>query len=364
MKIFAYRVKQSAASLNSAAISVVVVKFDYLCCRALNSEKLKLHAELFEKNGGDSISFDEDYLYEDTFSRAGFVAATTNRVDLCVMVNPYTRHPALTAISALTLDRISGGRTKLIVGRSVEVWIKGWFGYEYSTPQKDLRDYVDVLKRLISGEVVDYASKQFVLRNVSLSMTPLRNRIPIILAAMGPKTLRSATRVSDGVLLNMYTSPSYAKWAMHLVKEERGKLTGFDLGCQIKIVITDDVKEEIQSSKCDIALLLSVPMFGELLLEKSGFETNILEPIRQELKVSERLQRNIDPLQACDASEMARAALLVPDEVAQEFTVIGSVSRCRDRLAEYSAAGINIASLFTSEENFPTVAKHLREIRA
>jgi alkanesulfonate monooxygenase SsuD/methylene tetrahydromethanopterin reductase-like flavin-dependent oxidoreductase (luciferase family) len=340
------------------------VKFDYLCCRALDSETLKLHAELFEGNGGDSISFDEDYLYEDSFSKAGFIAATTNRVDLCVIVNPYTRHPALTAMSALTLDRISGGRTKLIVGRSVEVWIKGWFGYEYSTPQEDLRDYVDVLKRLISGQVVDYVNKQFTLRNVSLGMKPIRNRLPIILAAMGPKTLTLAARVSDGALLNMYTSPSYARWAMHLLEEERGTLTEFDLGCQIKIVITDDVKEETRSSKRDIALLLSVPMFGELLLEKSGFETNILEPIRQELKVSERLQRNIDPVQACDASEAGRAALLVPDEVAEEFTVIGPVSKCRDRLAKYAAAGINVASLFTSEKNFSTVAKHLEEIRA
>jgi alkanesulfonate monooxygenase SsuD/methylene tetrahydromethanopterin reductase-like flavin-dependent oxidoreductase (luciferase family) len=342
---------------------IAVMRFDYLVCRALSSEKLKLHAKLFEENGGDSISFDEDYLFEDTFSRAGFVAATTNNVGLHVMVNPYTRHPALTAMSALTLDRISKGRTRLVVGRSVSIWMNGWFGYEYSTPQMDLRRYVGALSKLMSGEVVNCDSKHFILRNVALSMKPLRSHIPILLAAMGPKTITLAAKISDGVLLNMYTSPTYARWAAQLVMDNKSRLTDFEFGCQIKMVITDNMQAEIQSSKRDIALLLSVPMFGELLLDRSGFETSILEPIRQELKVSERLQNNIDHLQACDAKEASRAASLVPDEVAEEFTVIGPVSKCRDKLAEYSKAGVNLASIFTTEEGFPEVAKHLEDFR-
>lgn len=339
------------------------MKFDFLTCRGLDQKKLGSHAKLFEKNGGDSMSFDEDYMYEDTFTRAGFVAGVTERISLYTMINPYTRHPALMAISGITLDRISGGRAKLVIGRSVEIWMKGWFGYDYSTPIRDLRDYMDLLRKLESGQTVNFANKHFTLRNVSLSMSPFRKHLPILIAAMGPKALRLASKIADGAVLNMYTSPRYAEWVARLVREERETAKDFELGCQIRIAVTENAKSAIRHAKREIALLLSVPRFGELLLDRSGFGLEILDPIRRALKVSERLQHNVDPLQMFDEVELARAASLIPDEIADALTVIGSVSRCRDRLAEYSKAGVDVASLFTSEAEFETVANNLRELR-
>jgi len=337
------------------------MELGFLSCRGLSPQKLKLHCKLVEDSGGYSICFDEDYLCEDTFSRAGFAASITSRVLLNVMPNCYTRHPALTAMSAVTLDRMSGGRMRLLLNRSVGPWMEGLLGYDYRSPAKAMENYLHVLEKLIADEEVNFASKQFTLRNARLNMAPIRSHIPVLIGAMGPRTLEWATKEADGVVLNIYTSSTYAKWATQLIREKSSS-TPFEIGCQIRISITDDAGAKIRSLKPEIAFLLSLPNFGELFLEKSGFETTILDPIREALKMPELLARNRDPAEAFEVGNVPKAISYLPDEVVEVFAAVGSVGKCRERLGEYSKAGVTFGSLFVDENEFEKVATHLHEL--
>ena len=176
--------------------------------------ELARRARLAEERGYDSLWVTERYFQEETFSVLGFLAAATERIELGVgVVNPYTRHPGLVAMAAATADRLAGGRLLLGLGRSDPGVIEGTFGIPYSRPRETLADAVSVIRRLLAGETVDEPDGRFVLREARLAVTPVRPP-PIYLAAIGPRALRLAGAVADGVLLNAYVPAEYVRYAV------------------------------------------------------------------------------------------------------------------------------------------------------
>ena len=201
-------------------------------------------ARLAEYRGYDSLWVTERYFQEETFSLLGFLAAATERIELGVgVVNPYTRHPGLTAMAAATVDRLSAGRVLLGLGRSDPGVIEGTLGMPYEDPRETLSEAVDVIRRLLARETVDQPDGRFALRDASLAVRPLRPT-PIYLAAIGPRALRLAGAVADGVLLNAYVPAAYIPRAVTEVRagaEEAGRdPDAVEIACMLVVRLTGD----------------------------------------------------------------------------------------------------------------------------
>ena len=293
---------------------------------------------LAERRGYGSLWVTERYFQEETFALLGYLAAATERVELGVgVVNPYTRHPALIAMAAATLDRLAGRRLLLGLGRSDRSLIEGALGIQYGLPRAVLGEAAATLRKLLDGEAV---------AGVHLAVRPAR-RPPIYLAAIGPRALRLAGAVADGVLLNAYVPPGYVRYAVEEVRagaREAGRdADAVDVTCMLVVRLTDEPAALLPQLRVRVAQILAEPHVGELLLERGGFDPGIVEPLRAALA----------------ASGAAAAARYVSEEIVEAFTLLGGAEHCRERIEAYRAAGVDRPLLLPRLPDFERVAEAL-----
>ena len=313
-----------------------------------SGDELSGYARISEDAGFDSLWVTERYFHEETFSMLGYLAARTERIRLGVgVVNPYTRNPALLGMGAATLDRLSGGRMMLGLGRSDAGVIAGRMGLEYRAPLSRLRGAVAALRRMWSGERVSDEFAGVSLTNVSLAIRPVRDSLPIYLAAIGPKALRLAGEVADGVLLNAYAPVEYIRWAVNQVRDASSNAgrdpASIDITCMLIVRLTDDPDAMLPSLRERVARLIAEPFVGEVLLGKSGFDTSILAPVRELIA----------------AGDESGAARYVSDELAEACYLLGDAARCRERIRQYTDAGVDTPLLLPRLEAFRQMAESL-----
>ena len=301
--------------------------------------QLGRYGELAERLGYDSLWVTERYFHEETFSLLGFLAARTERIGLGVgVVNPYTRPPALLAMGAATLDRLSGGRLVLGLGRSERELIEGALGIDYGRSRERLRAAVEETRRLLSGERAG---------TVQLALTPRQERLPIYVAAIGRRALRLAGAVADGVLLNAYVPAAYVRWAVEEVREgarEAGRdPASLRIACMLVVRLTERPDELRPQLRERLASLLAEAHVGEVLLERGGFDRALLPRLRETLA----------------ASGPSEAARLVGDDLVEAFTLLGPAERCRERIEEYREAGVEEPLLLPRLPDYEGVAEAL-----
>ena len=306
------------------------------------------YAQVAEDAGLESLWVTERYFHEETFSLLGFLAASTYRIKLGLGVtNPYTRNLALLAMATATLDRLSGGRFLLGLGRSDRAVIRGRMGIPYTEPFSKMREAVSVIRGLLSGEGVTFSGAGFSLEGVRLAVSPVQKGLPIYMAAIGPKSLRLAGAVADGVLLNAYSPTGYVRYAVGEVREaarEAGRdPDAVDIACMLVVRPTEDPQGIMDGLKRRVERLLEEPRVGEILLEKGGFDPGILGPLRASAKVEGRRE----------------AMDLVSDEIVKSFYVVGTAERCQERIAEYREAGVQLPLLLPRLEDYLGVAQGL-----
>ncbi len=311
-----------------------------------SGEELRRYGELAESAGFESLWVTERYFHEETFSLLGYLAAATRTIKLGLGVtNPYTRNPALLAMSTATLDRISGGRFSLGLGRSERGVIQDRMGMSYGDPFQVMESVVSTLRRLMAGETVTTNEAESRLTNVRLAIAPSQAEPPIYLAAIGPKALRLAGAIADGVLLNAYTPVSYVKYAAEEVRKaarEAGRdPDSVDIACMLIMRQTDEPEGLWPDLKRRIVRLLEEPRVGEILLEKGGFDTSILEPLR----ASVQQDRGVS------------AVDLISDEMVDAFYLVGPEEYCKERVAAYRNAGVDLPLLLPRLEDFENIAR-------
>ncbi len=311
-----------------------------------SGEELRRYGELAEGGGFESLWVTERYFHEETFSLLGYLAAATRTIKLGLGVtNPYTRNPALLAMSTATLDRISGGRFSLGLGRSERGVIQDRMGMSYGDPFQVMESVVSTLRRLMAGEAVTTNETESRLTNVRLAIAPSQAEPPIYLAAIGPKALRLAGAIADGVLLNAYTPVDYVKYAAEEVRKaarEAGRdPDAVDIACMLVMRQTDEPERLWPDLKRRIVRLLEEPRVGEILLEKGGFDTSILEPLRASVQ----------------QDRGASAVDLISDEMVDAFYIVGSEKYCKERVAAYRNAGVDLPLLLPRLEDFENIAR-------
>ena len=312
--------------------------------------QLREYARIAEEAGFDSLWVTERYFHEETFSLLGFLAAATSNIKLGVGVaNPYTRNPALLAMASATLDRICSGRFLLGLGRSDRFVIQDKMGIPYTEPRSTLEEAVTIVRELFSGATVTSTGGRFKLRDTSLAVLPLQTRLPIYLAAIGPKALRLAGAVADGVLLNAYVSPNYVKYAVQEVRQAAQQAgrdpDSIDIACMLVVRLTDDPEAIWPGLKQRIVRLLAEPHVGEILLEKGGFDPSILG----------RLRASAEKSDGQDVTD------LISDEMVESFYLVGPAARCRERIAKYREAGVDLPLLLPWLEDYARVAESLAQ---
>ena len=311
--------------------------------------QLKEFGRIAEDAGFESLWVTERYFHEETFSLLGFLAAATNEIKLGVgVVNPYTRNPALLAMASATLDRISGGRFILGLGRSDRTVVQGRMGIPYTRPLSAIEEVVGTVSDLLSGDTVTSNEGQFRLTDARLAIAPMRQRVPIYLAAIGPKALRLAGAIADGVLLNAYVPTGYVRYAVGEVRkaaEDAGRdPDSVDIACMLVVRLTDAPETMLPGLRQRLVRLLTERYIGELLLEKGGFDASILGRLRE--------------LAANDGGD--EAARLMTEDMVKAFYLLGPAAECRDRIAEYRDAGVDFPLLLPRLEDYAKVARSLQ----
>src|SRR3954466_12139967 len=208
-----------------------------------------------EACGFDSVWTAEAY-GSDAFTRLTWSAARTWRINLGTgLVQLSARTPAATAMTAATLDALSGGRLTLGLGVSGPQVVEGWYGVPFPKPLERTRDYVEIVRSAWRRDVVRSASAHYPLpypggtglgKPIKLTLHPVRDRIPILLGAEGPKNVALATEIADGWLPIFY---HVERGADVYAEALAGSPAGFQVCCPVTVVVNDDVAAAVEVVK-------------------------------------------------------------------------------------------------------------------
>jgi F420-dependent oxidoreductase-like protein len=301
---------------------------------------------------GYSVVWVAEAYGSDSPSMIAYIAGQTERIDVgsAVMQIP-ARTPAATAMTAATIDTISGGRFRLGLGVSGPQVSEGWHGVRFAKPLSRTREYVDIVKLALARKPVEYQGAHYTLplpdgpgKALRLSLHPPREHIPIYLAAVGPKNLELAGEIADGWQAVFY-SPEFADEQLASVAAGRAKigreLAGFDVVPSVPVVIGDDVAACAELVRWYAALYLGgmgsrEQNFYNQLATRMGYGDAAREV--QELYLDKR-QRD--------------AAAAVPLEFIDRTSLLGPKERVAERMREYAAAGVTTlsVSLFVADRD-------------
>lgn len=253
-------------------------------------------------------------------------AACSERIELASGIAlAFVRSPFETAMAALDLDRLSGGRFTLGIGTSVADWNENRFGVPYERPLAKLRELVPLLRRLVTADAHDTLGRidgefwQLDLRNVQLPR-PLRHSIPITVAPLRPKMTELAAELADGILGHPVWCP---RWIATGVRDaiDRGlQRAGRDrselrVTAMLRVAITDDITAGRHHAK------VGLPMYAALRQYQSYFEALDLG------EEAAHLQDLADT--GASGTELAAA---VPDHMADELVLIGPPDEINARI--------------------------------
>lgn len=182
-----------------------------------SNDKSNVALALEAERLGYSVVWISEAYGSDAVVPLSWIAARTSRIDVgsAVLQIP-ARSPAMTAMTAATLDTLSGGRFRLGLGVSGPQVSEGWHGVRFGSPLGRTREYLDIVRRTLRREPLDYQGKHFVLplpdgpgKALTLTIRPERDHIPAYLAALGPRNIELAGEIADG-WLPVFFSPQHA----------------------------------------------------------------------------------------------------------------------------------------------------------
>jgi F420-dependent oxidoreductase-like protein len=273
-----------------------------------------------------------------------WVAAQTERIDVgsAVFQLP-ARSPAMTAMTAATLDSLSGGRFRLGLGLSGPQVSEGWHGVRYDAPLGRTREYVDIVRMALRRDRVEYAGKHFTLplpdgpgKALKLTVHPVREHIPVYLAAIGPRNLELAGEIADG-LLPIFFSTEHAGEILGAVAAGRAKvgkdMTGFDVAPTVPLCVGDDVRAAADPIRAYAALYIG---------GMGSREKNFYNALARRYGYHEAATTIQDRYLAKD---YVGAMAAVPFELIDETSLIGPAERVAQRMQAFAAAGVTTLSV-------------------
>src|SRR5215212_7117807 len=301
-------------------------------------EQLKLVRDA-ESAGFDSVWAAEAY-GSDAATVLAWIAAQTDKIKIgSAIFQMPGRSPAMTAMTAATLDNLSDGRMILGIGSAGPQGAEGWHGQRFAKQLSRTREYVAIVRKALARERLEYEGETYRLplpdgpgKALKLTIAPVQERIPIYIASIGPKNTQLTGEIADG-WLPIFFSPEHVGDSRALLEEgaaRAGRTLGedFDIAPTVNVAIDDDVDRARDRMRHFIALYVGgmgsrERNFYNQLVQRYGFED---------------AAREIQDLYLDGKKDEAAAA--VPPELIDTVALVGPRDKVRDRLAVYRDAGV------------------------
>jgi len=337
----------------------------------LSSQDQREIVEQAERLGYDSVWAAEAY-GSDAATILGWLAGLTSTIKLgSAIFQMPARSPAMTAMTAATIDQLSGGRMLLGIGSSGPQVAEGWHGQRFGRQMQRTREYVAVVRKVLARERLEFDGETLTLplpappgkvvghgKALKLTIAPVQERIPIYLAAIGPNNTRLAGEVADGWIPTLF-SPEHAAEFKPLLDEGAARagrsLKGFDIAPQVNVFVTDDIEAARDAMRPFLALYVGgmgsrEKNFYNALVQRYGFE--------DEARAVQELYLD---------GKRDEAAARLSHELIDAVSLCGPADRVRERLAVYRDAGVGTLGVsplaFTKDERLAQL-RHIAELAA
>lgn len=319
-----------------------------------------------ERAGLDIVFVPEAYSY-DAVSGLGYLAAKTERVQLASgILQLYTRTPTLTAMTAAGLDYVSDGRYVLGLGASGPQVIEGFHGVPYDAPIGRTREVVEICRKVWRRERLEYQGKYYTIplpaergtglgKPLKLINHPVRDRIPVLLAALGPKNVQLAAELAEG-WQPIFFLPEKARdvWGEALAAGTAKRdpaLGDLDVYAGPALAIGDNVEPLREFVKPHLALYI-----GGMGAKGKNFYHSLATQYGYGAE-ADRIQ------ELYLAGKKDEAAKVVPDELVRDISLIGSAGFVKERVAAFREAGVTVLNVVPLAATAPERVKLIEQLR-
>ncbi|CAN5267579.1 LLM class F420-dependent oxidoreductase [soil metagenome] len=290
----------------------------------------------------------------DCVSVLAWLGATTSRIKLGSAIMQITgRTPANTAMTAATLDLLSGGRFLLGLGTSGPHVVEGWHGQPWGKPLGKTREYVEIVRAALRRELLEHHGEHYDIpfgdgtglgKPLKLMARPLRSEIPIYIAAMSPKAVEQACEIADG-WLPIFWSPEKARetFATALARTR----PDFDIAPSAPAILIDDVEAGRDFLKPYYALYV-----GGMGARGKNFYNDLMRRYGYEAEAAKIQELYLD-------GKQRDAAAAVPDAFVDEVALVGPKERLAERLEAWRESGATTLLVSTQQ---PEAMRALAEI--
>lgn len=322
----------------------------------------------FERAGLDIVYVPEAYSF-DAVSQLGYIAACTERLEIASgILQIYTRTPTLTAMTAAGLDYISDGRFTLGIGASGPQVIEGFHGLPYDAPLGRTREIVDICRQVWRREKVEHSGKNYNIplpadqgtglgRSLKLINHPVRDRIPIMIAAIGPKNVQMVAEIAESWEPIFYV-PEKAQevWGESLAagKAKRdATLPELDVVAQAPLAIGEGLEALQDAMRPMLALYI-----GGMGAKGRNFYNDLACRYGYTAEAEEIQDLYLD-------GKKEQAAAKVPGELLAKLSLVGPEGRVRERLSAMKQSGVttlNVTPLAGSAEERVQLIERVKEL--
>lgn len=277
-------------------------------------------ATIADKQGVESIWIPESWGRE-AFVTLGSLTALTKRTLLGTgIIGIYSRSPASIAMGITTLDVLSNGRALLGLGASSKAIVENWHGMRFSNQIGRMREYVELVRLICTGNRVDYNGKFNKVKDFKLGFKPIREQIPIYVAAVNDKMLKLSASIADGAILFLRPIDELKRTISRLKIKNT-----FDIACVITTAVSKDAEPARERVKKTLAFYVAVGKIYSDFLASHGFADEV-EQITEEYK-----KHGLENLHK-----------FVPDKMLDSIAIAGAPEDCRKRLVKFRETGISL----------------------
>src|SRR5580658_4126222 len=312
----------------------------------------------YERAGVDIVFVPEAYSF-DAVSQLGFIAAKTERMQIASGIFPlYSRTPALLAMTAAGLDYVSGGRFTLGLGASGPQVIEGWHGVPYDAPIGRSREIIEICRMVWRRDRLAYQGKYYHLpleggtglgKPLKLINHPVRERIPVALAAIGPKNVAVAVELAEAWMPIFYLPEKAAEGRAKRDPE----LGALDVIAHVRLAIGDDVVSLRDYGRPELALYI-----GGMGARGRNFYNDLARRFGYEAEAKAIQDAYLD-------GRKAEAEALVPAELLEKISLIGPAGYVAERLAVFRESGVttlNVTPLAPTHEGRVRLIEQVRAL--
>ncbi|GAB94156.1 F420-dependent oxidoreductase-like protein [Kineosphaera limosa] len=252
------------------------------------------------------------------------------------------RTPTATAMAALTLDHLTGGKFALGIGASGPQVVEGWYGQPYPRPLARTREYVAILRQALARADVEFDGEHYQVplqggaglgKPLHATIRPLRTDLPILLAAEGPKNVALAAEIADGWIPLFYAPDDDATYRARLAEgfarraaDDARRVEDFEVACPVQVVLDDDVEAAADTLRPMIALYV-----GGMGAKGANFHNEAIARLGFEAECAAIQEAYL-------AGRRQEAIAAVPTKMVDKIALVGPKARIAERFAQWESS--------------------------